>query len=134
MRRSKMRAFDQRTGRLERAIDLIEDGQNPTLKVTRGEADKYNPQSRPIRPGPDRVSFRGPGTQEITRGRYVWMVGWTANSNFERPQMPTIVQGYNFAAYQYFYTAPDAGFGAYGFGYFGFGGIAGDDIIDEGII
>jgi hypothetical protein len=129
-----MRAFDQRTGRLERAIDLVQDDQDRTIKTTRAEADKYNPQSRPIRPGPDRVMFKGPGTQEVQSGRYVWMVGGTANSNFERPSTPAIVQGYNFAKYTYVDLAESAGFGANGFGYFGFGGYADTADPEEGTI
>lgn len=125
MRKSQFRKFDDRTGRLERALDLISDGQNPNVKTLRSEADRFNQQSVLRRVPPDRVQLRGGAyAPEIMKGSFVWMVGWQGTSNFDRPQSPAIVQGYNFARYVWTKDGTGGGFGYQGFGFFGFGGIA----------
>lgn len=126
MRKSQFRKFDDRTGRLERAIDLISDGQNPKVQTLRSEADRFNQQSIVRRVPPDRVQLRGGAyAPEVMKGSFVWMVGWQGTSNFDRGQSPAIVQGYNFARYTFAKSAILGGFGeAPGFGYFGFGGIS----------
>lgn len=72
----KYRAYDERTGRLERAIDLIEDGEIKGLKTTRREADTEHPQRRPLRIGPDRNNllpgFRKQQTYEDAKFRFVF--------------------------------------------------------------
>lgn len=45
--RRRFKALDGRTGRLERAVNLIEDGELRGLKVARREADKPHPLSNP---------------------------------------------------------------------------------------
>ena len=79
----KYRAYDERTGRLERAIDLIEDGEIKGLKTTRREADDEHPQSRPLRIGPGRANlmpgFRRRNTYEDAQFRFVF--GYTAGSD-----------------------------------------------------
>lgn len=57
LRRNKFRAYDQRTGRLERAINIIEDGDSPGLKVARGEADQAHPLRKHPRIPPDRKNL-----------------------------------------------------------------------------
>lgn len=131
-RKSLMKAFDDRSGRLERAMDLIQDGQNPKLMVTRGEADRFNPQSIKRRVPPDRVHLKGGAfAPERMIGRFIWMVGYTADSNFARPEMAAVVQGYNYAKYIYTNDVTGGGFGFQGFGFFGFGGVV-EVGVDEG--
>lgn len=79
----KYRAYDERTGRLERAIDLIEDGEIKGLKTTRREADSEHPQRRPLRVGPDRANlmpgFRKQQTYEDAQFKFVF--GYTLGSD-----------------------------------------------------
>jgi len=85
----KYKAFDQRTGRLERAIDLIEDGDKPGLRVHKFEADRFHPQRIPVRIGPDRIAPRPPVGDEF---RYVY--GYTLGVNlWEQRSLPIVSWG-----------------------------------------
>jgi len=112
-RRSKFKAYDGRTGRLQRAIDMVEDTETG-LRMIPGEIDKKHP--KPIRHVPlDRVAIMGKDwVNEVQRGLTQIDVGYTANSNFERPGIPSV----NIASTRGYaeYTT------AYGFGIAGFGG------------
>lgn len=127
VRRSRFRAFDERTGRLERAIDLINDGQNPQLRVKRSERDKYNPQSRPLRVGPDRLMVNSRlASKETPKGRawidvgYFASPGSTTGSNFERPGIPALCFAQSWGTYSY--VSVIGGYGEGGFGVYGYGG------------
>lgn len=52
-RRYNFKSLDQRTGRLERACTLLEDGERPRLKTR--EPDPRHPLSRPFVIGMDRA-------------------------------------------------------------------------------
>jgi hypothetical protein len=93
----KMKAYDQRTGRLERAIDLVEDGNRPGVKTTRREADRFHPQRTPIRVSPDRIAARALVGDEF---RYVY--GYTLGGNlWEQRSLPIVswsIGGVSFSA------------------------------------
>lgn len=124
-RRNRYVALDQRTGRLERAINLVNDGQEPNLKVMRSEADKYNPQTRGVRIPLDRVAVMGQAwISEPERGPTNVLIGYdagaSAGSNWERPGVPALHYGRSGG----FETISEGyGFGLYGFGQYGFGGV-----------
>jgi len=123
-RRSKYVKLDDRTGRLERAVALVNDGQDPSLMVRRGEADKYNPQTRKLRVPLDRIAIMGQGwAAEGFYGPTNILVGYdsgaNAGSNWARPGIPAISYGYGGG---YITINEVYGFGKYGFGQYGFGG------------
>ena len=92
----KHRAYDQRTGRLERALDLIEDGDVKGLKVHRREADPEHPLRRPFRVGADRANLfpglLGERTYEDAQMRFSY--GYTLGANlWEQRTLPIIAWG-----------------------------------------
>lgn len=121
LRRSRFKTFDQRTGRLERAVVLIEDGETGML-VRRGENDRKHPLSREFVPPIDRATLLGPAELERQPGTTVIDVGYTApGSNFERPNMGTFnipQTGGTFVAFV------QSGYGEFGYGALGYGGSA----------
>jgi hypothetical protein len=115
--------LDDRTGRLERAVNLVEDGLKKGFMVVRGERDTEHPQSRPVVVRVDRASIT-PFRPEIERGLTTYnfgLEGANTNSNWERPQVPSLkfqqatgtfgvtgLEGYSH----------DGGYSVYGFGGF----------------
>lgn len=90
---SKRRYFkrlDDRSGRLERAINIINDGENPNLKVHIREADPPHPLTRPRAIPPDRVSIVGPGDKDQSVTDYVWRIGYAAGTDLLRAPMTVI--------------------------------------------
>lgn len=90
---SKRRYFkrlDDRSGRLERSINIINDGENPNLKVHIREADPPHPLTRPRAIPPDRVSIVGPSDKDLTITNYVWNVGYTGGTDLLRPTVRVI--------------------------------------------
>lgn len=92
----KYKAYDERTGRLERAIDLVEDGEIKGLKVSRREADDEHPQKRPLRVGPDRANLL-PGyrkQQTYEDAQFKFLFGYTLGSDlWEQRSTPIIGWG-----------------------------------------
>lgn len=122
--KNKYVRHDDRTGRLERAISLVNDGQDPSLVVARGEADKYNPQTRKMRIPLDRVAINGKSfAKELVSGPTNILVGYdsgaNAGTNWERPSVPSIHYGLGGG---YITMIAPFGFGDNGFGQYGFGG------------
>lgn len=80
---SKRRYFkrlDDRTGRLERAVNIINDGDKPNLRVHKREADKPHPLSSP-RPIPaDRAQIVGPSDLDNDVRGFVYTVGFTSDA------------------------------------------------------
>lgn len=66
--RSRMLARDRRTTRLERAVDLIEDGYVKGLIVKKGTADGPHPLDRPFTIPVDRTTIKGWPYREVERG------------------------------------------------------------------
>jgi hypothetical protein len=90
---SKRRYFkrlDDRSGRLERAINIINDGENPNLRVSRQEADPPHPLTRPRAIPPDRVSIVGPGDKDLSITNYVWSVGYSAGTDLLRASVRVV--------------------------------------------
>lgn len=79
----KHRAYDQRTGRLERAIDLIEDGDQRGLKVHRREADAEHPLRRPFKIGADRANlFPGlQGKKTYEDAQFLFVFGYSLGAD-----------------------------------------------------
>jgi hypothetical protein len=126
-RKSKFRAYDARTGRLERAIDMVEDSVTG-LRMIPGEIDKKHP--KPIRNVPlDRVAILGKDwVIETQKGLTQIDVGYTGNSNFERPGIPsvTLSSTSGYAEYVTVYGFGQEGFGGYVspyYGPYGYGGL-----------
>ena len=119
-RRARFKTFDQRTGRLERAVSMIEDGETGML-VRKGENDRAHPLSQKFVPPIDRASILGTFEPEPMRGDTILDVGYdSVGSNFERPMMPVIsipTTGGTFV-----YSVGEEGYGEGGFGEFGYGG------------
>lgn len=82
-KRYNFKALDQRTGRLERACTLLEDGEIARLKTR--EPDPLHPQSRPRTIGLDRAQVvQGMrGEVKLEDRQFVFRVGMTANSTFD---------------------------------------------------
>lgn len=82
--RRRFKALDGRTGRLERAVNLIEDGEARGLKVARREADKPHPLSNPSPIPVDRATIvagmRGPKKSEDQQ--FAWVIGYTSTTDF----------------------------------------------------
>ena len=126
--RSRFKSIDHRTGRLERAVTLVEDGETGML-VRRGEQDRKHPLSRKFTPPLDRATIRGEVDPEPTRGPTILDVGYmVTGSNFERPIMSVITIPTTGGTYTY--NTADGGYGEGGFGEFGYGGWT--DIDEEG--
>ena len=127
--RNRWKRFDQRTGRLERAVAMVEDG-NTGMWVRRGEDDKKHPLDKTFVPPIDRAQLKGNPVPEPMRGTTVIDVGYASvGSNFERPQMDVITIPTSGGTFTY--TTADGGYGEGGFGEFGYGGATGVD--EEGI-
>jgi hypothetical protein len=88
MGKRKMLALDQRSGRLERAVMLLEDGVIRGLKVHRREADP--PLLRPLNVGPDRATLKLTPYRESERGRFTFTPGYWGQSDLTRQGMPAI--------------------------------------------
>ena len=56
-KRNRMKVIDQRTGRLARAVQMVEDGEIRGLYVRKGEEDREHPQKYPKVIPPDRAQF-----------------------------------------------------------------------------
>jgi hypothetical protein len=130
-RKTKFKAYDQRTGRLERAIDLIEDGDTKGIMVHRREADQEHPLRRPIRIGPDRSQVFRRGMQYRTAEGHMQIdVGYYGTgSNFERASIPSVNISSGFGTITISY--PTGGYGEFGYGgyedgqgIYGYGGTA----------
>ena len=134
--RRKFKAIDDRTGRLVRAIDLLEDGQNPKIKTTAANRDKFNPQSVTRRVPLDRVNLKGGAfVPEVQSGYTRIDVGWIGNvgSNFERQGIPSVTTNTNWGTYTYTYGfGVDSGYGSMGYGFFGYGGDISSETDGEG--
>lgn len=130
--RRKFKAIDDRTGRLVRAIDLLEDGQNPKIKTVASERDRFNPQSVTRRVPLDRVNIKaGAFVPQVESGYTRIDVGWVGNvgSNFERQGIPSVTVAPAWGTVTYTIgLGPDSGYGQMGFGYYGYGG----DVSGEG--
>ncbi len=80
---SKRRYFkrlDDRTGRLERAVNIINDGEKPNLRVHKREADKPHPLSSPRAIPADRAQIVGPSDLDRDVRGFVYTVGFTADA------------------------------------------------------
>lgn len=130
--RRHMKRLDDRTGRLERAVNLINDGVIPGILVKRGEHDLPHPQSVPRVVGPDRATLKAPKTPDISVSNFTYRAGFTSNSNFERPGTPSCVFGTTWGTYTYTATG-SLGYGERGYGTFGYGGfLDGEENVSEG--
>lgn len=80
-KRYNFKALDQRTGRLERACTLLEDGERAKIKTR--EPDPLHPQSRPRTIGLDRAQIvQGMnGEQKLEDRQYTFRVGITASTD-----------------------------------------------------
>ena len=115
MSRRNFKAFDQRTGRLERAIQLVEDGQTGVL-VKRGTQDRRHPLDRPVAPPLDRAALKAP-KPEIQRGTTTIYIGYTdvlPGSNYERPGISALSIATTGGTFSYFTVGGGYGFGGYG--------------------
>ena len=91
---SKRRYFkrlDDRTGRLERAVNIINDGEQPNLRVHRREADPPHPLSKPRAIPADRAQIIGSlGAPSDTR-EFIYEVGLTGDLvTFLRSGLPVV--------------------------------------------
>ena len=94
-RRYRMKALDGRTGRLERAINLVEDGEVRGLWTKRSEADPAHPMSKPVVIGVDRAQIMQgilPKSGDPERG-YTHRVGYTSSSTSLYTQRETQALG-----------------------------------------
>ena len=92
--RKRFKALDGRTGRLERAVNLIEDGEMRGLKVARREADKPHPLSNPGPIPVDRATIvAGMRGQDKSEDKgYTFVVGFTlAGTLYEARSSPVLV-------------------------------------------
>jgi hypothetical protein len=120
--RHRMMRLDQRTGRLERAVAMLEDGQRPGLLVHAREADRFHPQSISKVVGLDRAMVKAP-KPELEKGTFNFSVGQWGNSNFTRQQMPVCVFGVAWGTFTY--SAAVGGYShSYGYGALGYGGFS----------
>jgi hypothetical protein len=83
LRRDKFKAYDMRTGRLERATQIIQDGDEPSLWVSRSEADPAHPLRRKIRIPPDRGNLFPGRTKQNTYedAKFKYVYGYTSGPN-----------------------------------------------------
>jgi hypothetical protein len=122
-RRARMLRLDARTGRLERAIHLLEDGHKAGV-MTR-DPDRPHPQSRPVGPVIDRAMIRIP-KPEVERGTFTYNVGLEGNSNLERVQTPVLVFGLTWGTYEF--SDVITGYSVYGYGQHGYSGFSEPDL------
>ena len=92
--RRRFKALDGRTGRLERAVNLVEDGEARGLKVHRREADQPHPLSSPSPIPIDRATIvagmRGQDKSEDKGFKFV--VGFTlSGALYESRSSPVLV-------------------------------------------
>ena len=91
---SKRRYFkrlDDRTGRLERAVNIINDGDKPNLRVHKREADKPHPLSTPRAIPADRAQIVGPSDLDSDVRGYIYTVGFTADvATFRRSSLAVV--------------------------------------------
>lgn len=127
-RRARFYARDERTSRLERAVNLVEDGYTG-VKVLRSDRDRAHPLDRPVDIPPDRVTYRRANRlAEIERGPVTVMVGYGGvGDNYERPGIDTT--SYAQTGGTITYTLADYGYGENGYGEFGYGG---GTLVDDG--
>lgn len=93
LRRDKFKAYDQRTGRLERAVNLIQDGDEPALWVSRAEADPPHPLRRRVVIPPDRTNYFPGRVKENTYedAQFEYVYGYSAGQNlWERQAAPLV--------------------------------------------
>jgi hypothetical protein len=87
-----MKVIDGRTGRLERAVSMVEDGIIPKLYVRNGEQDRPHPQSKRLKIAPDRALLRPPKT--IVEGAaFTFRVGQSlppGSNLWEPPSVPVL--------------------------------------------
>jgi hypothetical protein len=57
--------YDMRTGRKVRYADLVEDGENPSIRVHRRERDAQHPQRFPRAVGADRIALHRPAPEAV---------------------------------------------------------------------
>ena len=119
--RRHMKRLDDRTGRLERAVNMVNDGMIPGILVRRGEQDRVHPQSSPRVVGLDRASLKGFKPADNATTNFVFQVGFTGMSNFLRPNMPACVFGSTSGTYT-FSDVGEYGYSAGGYGEYGYGG------------
>lgn len=123
-KRHRMRVMDQRTGRLAYAVNMVEDGEIRGLYVKRGEDDPQHPQKYPKVIPPDRAQVVRKMYDSDLEGaalrRYV--VGYAANSSFERDGIPVLSLVPTYGTFTYTET-DDLGYGYGGYGTFGYGGV-----------
>jgi hypothetical protein len=121
-----MLRLDQRTGRLEKAIHLYEDGVRPGM-MTR-EPDRPHPQSRSTGPVFDRAMLKIP-KREFEKGSFTFTPGLWGNSDLTRNDVPGLSLGVGNGVVQYSITA-GGGYSyatlAQGFGHFAYGGFEDD--------
>lgn len=122
LRRSRFKAIDQRSGRLERAVILTEDGETGML-VRKGDRDKPHPLSKPFQPPIDRAVLLGKTEPERQPGTTVIDVGYESpGSNYERPSMGVLTIQQTGGTITY--NVNDIGYGEDGYGSFGYGGFS----------
>ena len=119
--RRYMKRLDDRTGRLERAINMVNDGIIPGILVRRGEQDLPHPQSYPKIVGLDRAQIKASPPIDDASLNTVFYVGITAiGSNFQRPNMPMLRFANTWGTFTYFEVGSvgysDGGYGQYGYG------------------
>lgn len=124
--RRHMKRLDDRTGRLERAVNLVNDGVIPGIKVARGEADRPHPQSRTKVIGLDRALLKAPKPPDVSERNLTIEVGLFGNSNFERDGMPVCVHSTSWGDITFLATG-SLGYGDEGFGEFGYGGFSDEE-------
>lgn len=120
--RHRYKRLDDRTGRLERAVNLINDGMIPGILVKRGEEDKPHPQLHPRQIGPDRADLKARKDVDSATLNFTYRVGYTANSNFIRPSVTCASFGTTSGRYTYFLVT-EYGYSVGGYGQFGYSGL-----------
>lgn len=120
--RNRFKRLDDRTGRLERAVNMVNDGMIPGIWVRKGEEDKPHPQSFPRPIGPDRATLKALKDEDSASLNFTYRVGYTANSNFERPSIPCASFGITTGIYSYFLVT-EYGYSEGGYGQFGYSGL-----------
>ena len=120
--RRYMKRLDDRTGRLERAINMVNDGVVPGILVRRGDEDKVHPQSVPRVVGLDRAQIKAQPPVDDSHVNTVFYAGFTVTgSNFLRPQMPALRFDNTYGTYTYTKLG-SLGYSEQGYGSFGYGG------------
>src|SRR5881392_2683276 len=91
--RHRMKMTDGRTGRLERAVTMVEDGMIPGLYVRNGENDRAHPQAKRLKIAPDRATLRQQKNNPEPTGPTVYRVGQTfphGSNLWEAPSVPVL--------------------------------------------